>query len=196
MSGLPIACVLMASGFARRFGENKLLTPFRARPLVEWAMLAVPPGVFSRVVLVTRYDEVAALAQTHGMQAIVKPAQTVHASGTIREGLRAAGPDVAGCCFMVSDQPLLSRRSVQALADAFRAAPESIWALGAENQKGNPVIFPAAFFDALLALDEAQTGSAVIRRHPQALRVLNIADARELADVDTLQDLSLLSGDA
>ncbi|MEG1774287.1 MAG: NTP transferase domain-containing protein, partial [Oscillospiraceae bacterium] len=35
---IELACVLMASGHARRFGENKLLAPFEGKTLLERAL--------------------------------------------------------------------------------------------------------------------------------------------------------------
>lgn len=189
---LPLACVLMASGFSRRFGGNKLLARYQGKPLYAWAMETIPPGVFAQVVVVARDAEVLLAAQARGFLALSRPEATERISGTIRLGLETvlgAGSAIAGCCFMVCDQPLLSRESVAALAAAFREEPACIWALGYEQKKGNPVIFPAALFEELYNLEATQSGSAVIRRHGNLLRLWEVRHARELLDVDTLEDL-------
>ena len=43
-----------------------------------------------------------------------------------------------------------------------------------------------------LQLPEGKGGSAVIRKHPQALRTLAVEDAYELKDADTAEDLEAL----
>ena len=54
-----LGCVILAAGNARRFGSNKLLTPLGGKPLLEWALEAVPAGAFQQVVVVTQYTEAA-----------------------------------------------------------------------------------------------------------------------------------------
>ena len=57
-----VGAVLMASGAGRRFGGNKLLTGVEGTPLIDRAMAALPPGLFARAVLVSRYGEILARA--------------------------------------------------------------------------------------------------------------------------------------
>ena len=54
--------------------------------------------------------------------------------------------------------------------------------------RGNPCLFPARFFPELMALEGDRGGSGVIRRHPEALLLLETAE-RELQDIDTPQAL-------
>ena len=94
---------------------------------------------------------------------------------------------------MTADQPLLRRETVERLIDAWLAQPERIAALAHSGVRGNPCIFPARYFDELLALEGDRGGSAVIRQHPEALLLVEAA-AEELADVDTARDLAELAG--
>ena len=187
---MHLGCVIMAAGNARRFGENKLAAEFRGRSLIRRALEAAPPEEFRRVVVVTQYPEVAGLAKEFRFSAVenLRPDQGV--SRTIRLGLEALG-DCDGVMFLVADQPLLRRESVQALAELWRARPERIAALAHNGVRGNPCVFPARFFPELLDLTGDRGGSAVIRRHEQDLILLEVPP-EELADVDTpeaLEDL-------
>lgn len=182
----------MASGFSQRFGANKLLSPFRGKPLYKWALEAIPPQMFDRVVVVTRYPEIEKDATAIGLHVVVKPQETEYVSGTIQQGLLALKEGYGGYCFMVCDQPLLQMQSVHNLAIAFQREPMHIWALGNSGKKGNPVLFPGALFPELQQLAKQETGSTLIARYPQALRILSVADERELWDVDTLKDLKNL----
>ena len=46
---LKIGCVVMAAGYAARFGENKLAASVNGKPLIEHALEAIPRESFSRV---------------------------------------------------------------------------------------------------------------------------------------------------
>ena len=110
----------------------------------------------------------------------------------MRLGLKAVRP-CAAALFMTADQPLLRRETVARLIDAWLEQPERIAALAHGGVRGNPCLFPARFFPELLALEGDRGGSAVIRRHPEALLLVE-APAEELADVDTARDLAELAG--
>lgn len=86
--------------------------------------------------------------------------------------------------YQVADQPNLRRESVKALIEFYRKNSESIAAAGFGGVKGNPCIFPSRYFTELCSLTGDRGGSAVIRAHPEALRIFEIPEA-ELADVDT-----------
>lgn len=92
---------------------------------------------------------------------------------------------------MTADQPLLRRETVERLLDAWSREPGRIAALAHSGVRGNPVVFPAACFPELMTLEGDRGGSAVIKRHPGSLLLLE-AEARELMDVDYLSDLESL----
>ena len=63
------------------------------------------------------------------------------------------------------------------------------------GHRGNPCLFPARFFPELCALEGDRGGSSVIRRHEDALRLVEAAEP-ELFDCDTKQALEILRGQA
>lgn len=187
---LKLGCVVMAAGNARRFGDNKLAARLEGRSLIRRTLEAVPPETFDTVAVVTQYEEILKLAGEFGFT----PVRNVHPdfglSRTIALGLTALGACDAAC-FLVSDQPLLRRESVAALARFWRERPDKLAALAHGGVRGNPCVFPARFFPELLALTEDHGGNTVIRRHEEDLRLLEVPEA-ELTDVDTPQALAKL----
>ena len=104
-----------------------------------------------------------------------------------RELLEALG-DCEAALFQVSDQPMLCRETVAAEVAFFREHPDKLVGLSHGGVRGNPCIFPAAYFPELLALTEDHGGSSVIRRHEEDLLLFE-CPARELEDADTRQAL-------
>lgn len=187
---MKIGCVVMAAGDARRFGENKLAAEFGGKPLILRALEAVPAEKFSAVAVVTQYPEVEELAKQFRFTPVHNPHPDWGISHTIRLGLEALG-ECGAALFQVSDQPLLRRETVAAEVDFFRAHPDKLVGLGHDGVRGNPCIFPAAYFPELLALKEDHGGSSVIRRHEEELLLFETA-AAELADADTRQALAVM----
>lgn len=185
---MRLGAVLMASGFGRRFGENKLLYPVDGVPMAERAFRALPPALFDRAVVVSACPEVLALADAAGYQSVFNPGAAEGKSASVRLGL-ARLTDMDGALFAVCDQPWLRRESVERLLAGFTAHPDAICALSFAGRRGNPMVFPRALFPELLALTGEQGGGAVLRAHPQLLRLTEAASEQELRDVDTRGDL-------
>ena len=105
---LPVGCVIMASGLARRFGSNKLLADFGGRPLLCRALeVTATPALAARVV-VTRSAEVKALCDAQAVPCLLH--SLPGRNDTVRLGLEALleqCPGLAGCIFLPGDQPLL-----------------------------------------------------------------------------------------
>lgn len=192
--GVSLGCLVMAAGNAARFGANKLTADFRGRPLITHALGAIPRGEFSRVLIVTQYDEVAALARGAGFEVLMNPHPERGQSESIRLGIAMLG-DCDGVCCMVADQPLLRRESISRALALFRTQPDKLVALAHDGARGNPCIFPARLFPELAALSGDVGGSAVIWRHARELLLCEVGK-EELIDVDTLEALIRLENNA
>lgn len=137
-----VGCLLMAAGNAKRFGENKLLCAAGdGRSLIEHALDAIPRECFARVLVVTQYPEIAALAKERGFETLQNRHPERGQSETIRLGTRALS-DCGAICFMVADQPLLRRETLTREVDFFSSHREHIVALGHNGVRGNPCLFP------------------------------------------------------
>ena len=185
---MQIGCVVLSSGFGRRFGGNKLLASAGGVPLYRRALERLRPLPLARVAVTSQYPEILSLARELGFLPLPNPDAAEGISAGIRLGLTAMeGMD--GVLFSVCDQPWLTTKSINKLLDSFKASPECIFALSWGEKRGNPVVFPAALLPELAALTGDTGGGAVIRRHEDLLRLVPAVSARELADVDAPEDL-------
>ena len=188
-----IGCVIMASGLARRFGSNKLLHDFHGEPVMCRILETMAAAPLAARVVVTRHPEIRDLCQERQIPVVLHdlPEQ----SDTVRLGveyLLEACPEMTGCMFAASDQPCLTAQSVANLCAAFEDAPEKIWRLSWQGTVGNPVLFPKSTFPELLNLPVGKGGGAVVKKHPDLVDTVEVADERELVDVDTPEILASL----
>ena len=193
-SALRAGCLVMAAGNASRFGENKLTARFDGQSLFSLALAAIPKELFARVTVVSQYPVLLEEAARTGFDTILNDRPQDGVSRTIRLGTQAMA-DCAGILYMVADQPLLRAGTVRRVVDVWRAHPECIAAAAHNGNRGNPCLFPARFFPELCALEADRGGSSVIRRHEDALLLVE-AGERELFDCDTKQALEILKGNA
>lgn len=182
-----IGCLVMAAGNAARFRANKLAAEFEGKTLIRRALEAVPKELLSAVTVVTQYPEVEALAEEFGFSCVKNKHPDYGISHTIALGTQAMRSCDA-IVYMVSDQPLLERGSVERVIACWKEHPDNIVGAAHDGKRGNPCIFPRAFFDELLALREDHGGNTVIRAHPDRLLTVEVGKS-ELTDVDTPQAL-------
>lgn len=194
MKNRKLGCVILAAGSGARFGGNKLLALFRGDPVIQYAMEAADTACFDRVAVVTQYEPVAEMGQARGYKALWNRQPELGLSRSVILGTEAMA-DCDGICFLVGDQPCLGRQTVEALASAWQAQPERIVAAAHQGKRGNPCIFPKLLFEELRALSGDTGGGAVIRRHPELLRLVETG-ALELFDTDTPEKLRILEKEA
>ena len=188
-----IGCVIMASGLARRFGSNKLLHDFLGEPVMNRILRTMSAAPLAAKVVVTRHSEIKELCDEQNIPVVLHdmPLQ----SDTVALGVKALQemcPEMTGCMFAASDQPCLSAESVTALCEAFQREPVQIWRMSWQGSVGNPVIFPAFTFNELLNLPPDKGGGAVIKKHPELVRTVEVQREQELVDVDTPEILEEL----
>ena len=183
-----MGCVIMASGLGKRFGGNKLMVDFLGKPMIQRALDATD-GLFSRRVVVTRHEAVAALCREQNVDVILH--DLPHRSDTVRLGLEAVG-DVQGCMFCPGDQPLLTKDTVAALLLCGAHSREHIWRPCCGGEPGSPVLFPKWAFPELRTLPEGKGGGVLIKRYPEKCKLLQTLDPMELQDADTPENLAML----
>lgn len=184
---MNLGCVLLASGYGRRYGSNKLLAFRDGLPLYRRAFAALPPALFSKAVVTSQYGEILTAAGEEGYLPLFNPRPWEGISAGLRLGLSAL-TETDGTMFAVCDQPNLTTVSIIRLIDCFSEFPGSICALSWKGRRGNPVVFPRALYPELLSLRGDTGGSAVIKGHPELLRLVEAGSAGELRDVDTPED--------
>jgi molybdenum cofactor cytidylyltransferase len=200
----------MASGFSKRFGtENKLLAPFRGKPLARHTLdLVCGPDscmdCFYRVLFVAAEDAVLALAEGLALIPVRNGHPELGQRESIRLGLTAAGSGEPGgesggeeyYLFFPCDQPLLDAAAVRRVTAARR--PGCIVQPCYRGEPGNPVLFSGSFREELLNLAQGERGRNVIGRRKENLIRLELTETpcpppqNPLIDIDDPQTLAAL----
>ena len=183
-----IGCVIMASGLGKRFGGNKLMADFNGEPMINRVLMATE-GIFSRRVVVTRSGDVDSFCKSRGVETVLH--ELPNRNDTVLLGLKAL-EGTERCMFTPADQPLLRRDTVASLALASAVFSDKIWRTECNGVPGAPVVFPEWAFPCLKALPEGKGGSAVIKKHLDALKTVSVLNENELRDVDTPEDMKEL----
>lgn len=185
----------MACGKGERFGSNKLMAKLKGKELIRYTLDALPAELFSEILVVTKYKEIMDLVAEYPAPffGIYTDDPEGGQDATIRCGVRNLSSDSDGCMFVAADQPLKQKSSLQKqialYQQYFQKGEERFVALSFQGKKGNPVIFPKSSYKELLEITDGQTGSTVLRAHPDELVLSEACCAAEMMDIDSLEDL-------
>jgi molybdenum cofactor cytidylyltransferase len=191
--GVPpvFGAVLLAAGLSTRMGGgDKMLTPWRGRPMIAYATDAVRgANVAKRVAVLGKGAGKVAFAGRigDGFTLAVKPNPEQGLASSLKLGLRALGT-VDGAVIMLADMPQIEANLINALLaswtpDAFAVVPAK------DGQWGNPVVLG----EAALGLAAGLTGDRGARSLLEARRAevieLPVETDAIFADIDTPADL-------
>jgi molybdenum cofactor cytidylyltransferase len=181
--------VVLAAGLSRRMGgPNKLLAPYRNRPLAAWALACAGAVAAEQRVLVLGRNgaEVAALG-SDGFRAIDNPNPDDGLASSLRLGLAALGA-VEAAAILLADMPDISPALVDALfatlGDGYASVPRH------DADWGNPVVLSAAAIADARSLTGDRGARALLTAHADALRFVEWPDRSIFRDLDTPDDFT------
>jgi len=220
-----ISCIIMASGMSKRFGTNKLLAPFNNNTLFENAINISRFVSFGKTLAVTRHDELVQICEREHIHCIKhnmpyrNDMVRLGVSHILRETHKHKSCCTQGILFLPSDQPLITKTSLQLLCLLFIYYNNSYFACNSTDKSSNanndysnnnnnnnkicrlafnknagaPVIFPACYYNELLTLPQGKGGGFIAKKHPAQVVLVPAQDEYELFDIDTPDDLIRLS---
>lgn len=222
-----ISCIIMVSGMSKRFGTNKLLATFNNNTLFENAINISRFVSFGKTLAVTRHDELVQICEREHIHCIKhnmpyrNDMVRLGVSHILKEACCQKSSCTKGILFLPSDQPLITKTSLQLLCLLFIYYNNSYFACNSTDKSSNvnnnhfnnniiinnskicrlafngtpgaPVIFPASYYDELMNLPQGKGGGFIAKKHPAQVVLVPAQDEYELFDIDTPDDLIRLS---
>ena len=140
-----IAAVLMASGFGRRYGGNKLLDDFRGKPLYRHALDHIIEALGKEsVIVVSQYEPILAKAGREGILAVKNDQAAEGISASIRLGThKALEQKKDAVMFFAADMPYLPGTEIRMFAGQFLSSrkPYGCMEFGPKHICTNPGAF-------------------------------------------------------
>jgi len=187
-----IEILILAAGASRRMGMRDklaLLLPGGEALLRHVVRRALASGAQVRVALPAQDARRHAL--TAGLEAqpvaVADPGEGMAAS--LRAGIARIPGSTAALVVALADMPDVTTEDYLRLFKAFRDDPDANIqrAAASDGRPGNPVLLPRwAFADQVFTGD--QGARAVLRSHPDKVRLVALPDNHAINDIDTAQD--------
>jgi molybdenum cofactor cytidylyltransferase len=181
--------MVLAAGLSRRMGgPNKLLTNYRGKPLLSYALAASTSLAWVERLVVTGRDAGAMedIASSFGFRCVHNPAYTDGLGGSIAVGARALSGTLDGIIIALGDMPEIAAGDYRAVRDMFR--PGLIAIPVHEGIRGHPVLFCASYRAELAVLRGDEGARSVVKRHAGSVVELATTSAGILRDLDRPAD--------
>ena len=179
-----LTAIILASGFSRRMGQNKLLLKYRGKSMIEHAIETILQCDFSEVILVAREEEIIEIGSRNGLKVIKNENAVKGISESIKLGVMHA-KETEGYMFFTADQPFLRIDTIKEIAMEFRENSAYIIVPRCDGKRGSPVIFPNSFKKDFLKLEGDVGGKVIINKNLDKVKFVEIQDSRNLFDIDT-----------
>lgn len=190
-----LGVILLASGSAKRMGQNKLLLPVGSAqmPCVRVvAEMLCSLGV-GQIVVLYKEESVRQVLMDLPLKLIHNPRADLGQSEAIKEGIRAEWSEtIRGWAFVMGDQPLLSSWVCRRLFSAFlaEAAENQPAAINAamplvSGQGRSPVVFAVSWALSLMALEGDQGAKRLLTSAEAVVLGVEFDDPEPFEDMDT-----------
>jgi molybdenum cofactor cytidylyltransferase len=194
-----IAAVVLAAGKSTRMGSNKLLKPFKGKPMIRQTVETVLQSRASPVVVVTGHDSSRIREALAGLNVsfVDNPHYHEGLSTSLAAGVAGLPPRVDGALMVLGDMPLVPVTTLNKLVAAFD--PEegrSICLPVYQGERGNPILWGRQHFPEFQGLKGDRGAKVLLVVNSDHVTEVPVGNEGVLTDFDTPDSLARLKGDA
>lgn len=181
--------LLLAAGFGRRYGAQKLLEPMPSGDCVARMACRNLQAGTDRVVAIVRPNDpdLTAVLAKEGAEVIHFENAHLGMGATLAFGVTSSATSL-GWLVALGDMPSIKVATIQALAETLRAGKSMVIPIH-QGQRGHPVGFGSIHYERLRALKGDQGARSIVARYAADGVEIPFDDAGILLDIDTPQDL-------
>jgi len=186
--------ILLAAGYSKRFGSNKLLqalpagSPQAGTPIALAAarhfIEALPESV---AVVRPRAQKLGKLLRDAGCNTIVCKNAAEGMGTSLAAGVRATA-DAEGWIVALADMPFIRTETIRIVTKALQEGA-AIAAPSFHGERGHPVGFARRFYEELSSLRGEDGARQFLKRHPEWVKLLEVDDPGIVRDIDEPSDL-------
>jgi len=189
-----VSGVILAAGPSTRFGDRvpKQLSRFDGEALVRRAARTALASRLRQVLVVVGHEAATVGAVLAGLavEVVDNPDYGEGQSTSVRAGLARVAPQAEAVLFLPVDQPLLSTGLIDRSISEFEIAGASVVVPTLEGRRRAPVLFSRALFARLAGIEGDEGGRQLLSQlAEEMITEIEVEDALELADVDSLEEL-------
>lgn len=192
-----LSAIVLAAGLSSRMGkENKLLLPYQERTIIRTVVENILAAGIKEVLVVVGHeaDKVTAAVSDLPVKMVVNEQYEKGMTTTIQEGVRLATG--AGYMICLSDMVMINAEEYRRMqAEFLRQLSKDAAVICLphyKNKKGNPVIFSAAYRNAILQHKAMEGCKEIVQQNKSHIFWMEMTTHNVLQDLDYPEDYEKL----
>lgn len=178
-----ITGIILASGFSKRMGQDKLLMEVDGIKMVERVIKAAKESSLDNIILIYRKEEVKKIGNDYGVKTIFNPKAHLGQGEGLKLGVKRS-ENPSNYMFLVADQPFISSKLINKLIKKHKENRTSIIVPYYNKKRGMPTIFPSSFRGQLLRVKGDKGGRDIIGENSSLIKKIYIDDEKLGMDID------------
>ena len=183
-----VSGIILASGFSRRMGKNKLLLKMKKMTVIEKVVSNALNSSLDEIILVTQYDEVLDIFKNTAIKTIKNRNPELGLSNSIVEGVKASAQFTDGYLVILGDMPLITNDHINFLINEFALNQNYIIVPTFQGKQKNPVLFPSFFKKDLINLKGDKGGKEILSNNKELIRYVEFITGAVFKDIDVEAD--------
>lgn len=184
--------LILAAGFSKRMGEEKLLLEVDGVKLIERVIRECKNSILDEIILVYRKKEIKEIGEKYGLINVYNPNAHLGQSESLKQGIKkSSNPDAY--MFIMGDQPFLNRKLINRLIQEYKKGNSTILIPCHNGKNGTPTIFSSIHKEELFKIQGDKGGRDIIKNNPSIVKKVYIHNEIFVLDIDTPEDYNNLS---
>ncbi|HVB32789.1 MAG TPA: nucleotidyltransferase family protein [Patescibacteria group bacterium] len=182
-----LAAVILAAGESRRMGFPKALLPYRSGTFLEHLIGITEHARIGarRVVVGAHEEEIGRSVTLPSGDWVVNREWSKGQLSSIRAAIESlSGVETEGILLVLVDHPLVTKRVVGTMLEAFDRLPGSIVIPTWQGRRGHPVILPTRLFPELRRASDEVGARAVVWAHADEVAEVPTEEEGVVLDID------------
>lgn len=185
---IPTDVIVMASGYSKRMGKNKLKLKYRDTNLLGYILEKLSFLPFYEIYVCGREEWAKELTESYNFKYLNNKKSDLGQSESVKLGVKNSKGK--GIVFFTGDQPLLTLETILKLYYNFQKY-NYITIPRAEGERFSPVFFPENKKPELLKL-QGDTGGREVIKNSSLISFIDFPNKMEFMDIDTPEEYRIL----
>lgn len=201
---VKVCILILASGFSRRMGEQKLLLPLKEKTILEQTLSNVLKSRIRKqdiyVVVPNNDRQRRKMIENHSVQLVINDRPDLGMGSSLAKGIRSIHvEDYDAVMILLGDQPEIKTQDINLVHQQFLKRFHIEGAISQviiktayrDQRKGHPILFSKHYFTELASLTGDFGGRDIIEKNQQYVRLVHSPNNYP-NDIDTPEDYQRL----
>lgn len=189
-----ITGIILAAGFSKRMGTNKLLIEIDGISIIQRVIEVAIQSNLDEIILVYREEQIKLIADKYKIRSIYNENAHKGQSESLKLGVSYASLD-SDYMFLMADQPFLTSDILNRLIDEYKKSDKSILVPYYNGNKGTPTIFSYKYKSEIMLIEGDKGGRDIIKSNIEEVNDFYIDDEICGYDLDSMEDIKKIYPD-